>query len=232
VKDWKELEQAVKYAKDEKAKRRACFAIVTQLEKAPIPELEKIIQSAKDEFIRNRAEIELWWQEFDKKPKNLMKLIQTSNEKEKIQKAVDKLGDLKYWDAVGTLIGFLEDIDLRDSAASALRKMPTQESFEPLVQSIKQHPDGAECLLYALQVLDCSDAAELLVDLFISKPSALIVRYDIYVCFAEKAVKCIPKQIKDRCCSKLLKAIEKSQDLTDTKELEQLYNSVNQIEEV
>ena len=219
-------------AKDEKHKRRAFIAIRKYLEKALVAELKNIIETTEDKLVKKHAEIQLWWQEFDKEPKNLLELIKTSNNKEKINIAIEELGNLKYRDTVSTLICFLGDIELRDSAALALRKMPTQEAFEPLVQSIKQDPGGAECLLYALQVLDCSDAAELLVDLFVSAPNAPVVRDDIYVCFAEKAVKRIPREVKEACCSRLLRATEEPQSPNDTKELEQLYNLVNQIEEV
>lgn len=232
MKTWAKLLHFAQFAKDKKEKRKAGTAIRKYLENASMPELKEIIQTTEDEFIVKHAETQLWWREFDKKPENLLYLIKISNNKEKVNIAVEELGNLKYWDAVSTLIGFLGEIDLRDSTALALRKMPTQEAVDPLVQSIKQYPDGAECLLYALQVLDCSNAAKLLVDLFIAKPKAPAVRDDIYVCFAEKAVKCIPKQIKDVCCSRLLKAIENNQDQTDTKEIKQLYNLVNQIEEI
>ena len=231
MKDWKALEHAARCAKSEKEKRKAHFAIVKYLEKALIPELREIVKATENELIKKHAEIELWWREFDKKPENLLKLIQTSNDKEKLGLAITELGNLKCRDAVSTLIGFLEDIDLRDPAALALRKMPTQEACEPLIQAIKRYPDGAECLLYALQVLDCSEAAELLVELFISKPNAIVVRDDIFVCFAGKSVKSIPKQVKDACCSKVLKAIKESQDQSNTKELRQFYEVLSQVEE-
>jgi len=231
MKDWKSLEHSARCAKGEKEKRKVYFAIRKYLENALISELKEIVKATEDEFIKKQAEIELWWREFDKKPEKLLKLIQTSNDKEKIGMAVTEIGNLKCRDAVSTLIGFLEDIDLRDPAALALRKMPTQEACEPLIQAIKRYPDGAECLLYALQVLDCSEAAELLVELFISKPNAIVVRDDIFVCFAEKAVKRIPKQVKDACFSKVLKAIEEAKDQSDTKELRQFYEVLSQVEE-
>ena len=229
--DWKSLEHNIRCAKGEKEKRKAHIAIRKYVEKAQPFELREIIKATENAFIRRQVEIELWWREFDKKPENLLELIQTSNDKNKIVNAVIELGNLKCRDAISMLISFLDDIDLRDSAAMALRQMPTQEAFEPLIKSIKQYDDGVECLLYALQVLDCSDAAELLVDLFISKPNALAIRDDIYVCFKEKAVKRISKQIKDSCCTKILMAIKESRDRSNTKELSQLFEVLNQIEE-
>jgi HEAT repeat protein len=231
MKDWKSLEHAAQCAKTEREKRKAQFAIIKLLEKVSLPELKEIVGTAKDEFIKEQAEVELWWRKFDKNPKNLLNFIRTSNDKNKIGNAIIELGNLKCRDAVSTLIGFLDDIDLRDPAASALRKMPTQEAFRPLVQSIKRYPNGAECLLYALQVLDCSDAAELLVDLFILKPDAPAVRDAIFVCFAKKAVKRIPKQVKDACRSKIMSAMKESQDQSNTKELRQFYEVLSQVEE-
>jgi hypothetical protein len=231
MKDWKSLEQVAQCAKTGRDKRKAHFAIIKLLEKVSLPELKEIVGVAKDEFIKKQAEVEFWWREFDKKPANLLELIQTSDDKDKIGNAIIELGNLKCKEAVNTLIGFLDDVELRNPAASALRKMPTQEAFEPLVQSIKKHPDGAECLLYALEVLDCSDAAELLVDLFISKPDAIVVRDDIYGCFESKAVKLIPKDIKNSCCSKLREAIENASSKVDAKELGQLLELVVQVKE-
>jgi len=230
--NWKTLLNSMQRVKDKKHKRRAFIAVRKYLEKASVQELKGIIETTGDKFVRKHAKIQIWWREFDKEPKNLLELIKTSDNKEKINIAIEELGNLKYRDAINTLIGFLGDTELRDSSALALRKMPTQEAFEPLVQSIKQNSDGAECLLYALQVLDCSEAAELLVDLFIPAPNAPAVRDDIYVCFSEGAVKRIPKEVKETCCSKLLRATETPQSPTDTKELKQLYDLVNQTEEV
>lgn len=233
MKDWKSLEQATRCAKTESDKWKAHFAIIRLLEKVPLPELKEIVGAAEDDFFKEQAQVELWWRQFDKKPDNLLELIRTSNDKNKIRNAIIELGNLKWRDALSTIIGFLDDIALRDAAAMALREMPTQEAFEPLIRSIRRYPsEGPQCLLYALEVLDSSDAGELLVDLFISAPDAIVVRDDIYRCFETKAVKLIPIDIKNSCCSKLRKAIENASSKDDAKELRQLLELVDQVEEV
>jgi hypothetical protein len=233
MKDWKSLEQDARCAKAERDKRRVHFRIIQLLERVSLEELKQIVGAAEDEFLKEQAEVELWWRHFDKKPKNLINLIRTSKNTKKIRNAIIELGNLACRDAISTVIGFLDNIDLRDAAAMALRKMPTQEAFEPLIQSIRRYPhEGPECLLYALEVLDCSDAAELLVDLFIPEPDAIVVRDDIYRCFESKAVKLIPKDIKTSCCSKLRKAIENASSKDDDRELRQLLELVDQVKTV
>lgn len=229
--NWKSFHYSLQHASDEKGKRLALANIRRLLERASSAELKEIQSEAEDEFIRQHAELELWWRDVEKEPDSLLKSIQTSDDKKRVEKAITELGNIKYPDAVDIIAGYLNDIDLRDSAALALRQMPSQKVFIPLLHAIKQHPDGAECLLYALQVLDCSDAAEYLVELFISKPNALVVRDDIYVCFFDKAVKQISKKTKEICCAKLLKAIECSPSEDDIEELKKLYAVVLQIEE-
>jgi hypothetical protein len=229
VKDWTTIEHAAQCAKNEREKRKAYSGISRIMEKALPSELEKIIEATKDGFIRKQAEVELWWRAFDKKPKNLLEFIQTSNDKDKIGNAIIELGNLKSRDAVNILIDLLDDTDLREAAAMALRQMPTQKSFRPLVRSIKKQPEGVECLLYTLQVIDCSGAAEFLIDLFISNPDAPVVRDDIYVCFAEGAVKKISKTTKKKCCQKLISAIQQSNDEQNKEDLEQFYKVVNDV---
>ena len=229
MRDWRCLEQASQSAKTERDKRKAQRRIINYLEKVSFPELEEIVGAAKEKFLRRHAEVEFWWRKFDKKPENLLEFIRTSNDKDKIIEVIIELGNLKCMDAVSMLIGFLDDIELRNSAASALREMPTQKSFKPLIQSIKQEPEGIECLLYALQVIDCSGAAEFLIDLFILNPDAPVVRDDIYVCFAEGAVKKISKTTKKKCCQKLISAIQQSNDEQNKEDLEQFYKVVNDV---
>ena len=232
MEDWVTLEEAEKNAKSEKEKRKVFRTILKKTEKASIAELDETLNSTNSKLIEKQIKLELWWRSFSKDPEKLLEFIETATDKDKISRAIIELGEIKHRNATNTIIKFLDDMDLRDSAALALREMPTQEAFKPLIQSIKKNPDGSECLLYALELLDCSDAAELLVDLFILKPNAPVVRYDIYVCFSEGAVKRIPKEVKEVCCSKLLGATEEPRSPNDTKELKQLYDLVNQIEEV
>jgi hypothetical protein len=225
----KELEIEAKNAKTNRNKRKFHFATINYLNKASLSELEDIFRKTKDKFTKEHVEVELWWRKFDKQPENLLDFIQTSKNKNKMISAIIEIGNLKYKNAVSILIDFLEDVDLRDSAAMALRQMPTQKSFRPLIQSIRQEPEGIECLLYALQVIDCSKASEFLVDLFTSKPDAPVVRDDIYVCFAEGAVKKISKTTKKKCCQKLISAIQQSNDKHNKEDLEQFYKVVNAV---
>lgn len=231
MKQWETLQYLLQSAKEAKEKKQLRMAVQKFIEEASVAELKEISGVAGDEFLRQQAEIELWWKDFEKTPGNLLDVIRDSHNENKIGKAIIKLGNMKCWDSVDVLITFLTVNRLRDSAALALREMPTQKTLKPIVEAIQRNPDGAECLLYALQVLDCSDAAEFLVELFISKPKALVVRDDIYTCFSKKAVRKVTRPTKVACCSKLAKAIEKSEDQNDIKELKQLYDALLEIEE-
>jgi hypothetical protein len=230
MEDWVTIENAEKTAKSEMEKRKVFRAILRKAEKDSPLELEEALRNTSSKLITEQVKLELWWRGFPKDPEKLLEFIKTAKDKDKIERVITELGEIKHKGATNTIINYLDDIDLRDAAALFLRDMPTQEAFVPLVEGIKKHPDGSECLLYALEVIDCSDAAELLVDLYISMPNAILAREDICTCFEQKAVKKIPENVKNSCCQKLHKAIENTTNKDDAEDMNRLLELVMEVE--
>jgi hypothetical protein len=230
MEDWVMLEESESNAKNEKDKRRLFSALSKKIGKASIQELEDILDNTNSKLVKEQVKLELWWRSFCKDPENLHKFVKTATDEDQISRAIAELGEVKYRKAISTIIKFLDHVNLRDSAALALREMPTQDALVPLINSIKNNPDGSECLLYSLEVLDCSDIVEFLVDFYISRPKAILVREDICSCFSGNAIKKIQVNKKNTCCDKLSDAIKNADDRENVECLNRLLSIIMETE--
>jgi hypothetical protein len=210
---------------DEHEKWKARIRLERVLAKKTIPELKCIVKTFSNEIIKRRAEFEIWRRKLDRTVENLLKIIHHCDDEDKIGEATKELGRQKFSDAIDLFIDLLKSKSsvIRTCAALALLDNPNQKAFRPLLRAIKKHKENCAVFVHALEVLDCNTAAEFLVDLFISKPDAPMVRINIIDCFESGAISRIPAKIGKKIKAKIFKAIRKSKDDTDKYELRRFY---------
>ncbi|XEC96686.1 HEAT repeat domain-containing protein [Paenibacillus tarimensis] len=134
-----------------------------------------------------------------------------------IEEAIDiisEIGNNKDVEAVPFLIHHLVDTNnniLRNAIAIALADIGSNEAIEPLISMIKNPKTIGYrgTLLYALESFDCSDHAQLIVDLLgednfeVSRQSLLLL---------ESIADNIPKEVKQKCIQKIQDKIVSLQD--------------------
>jgi hypothetical protein len=209
--------------------RRKTFLLISEyLKRISIPDLTIIIERSKDISVIKEAKFQLWLKKLDKSPDVLLEIIRNCDDEDKVCAVIYELVDQGYKAVANQLINLLASANatLRNCASVALREIPTQMALKPLISAIRNHPDNCESLIYSLQTLDCSDATELLVDLFISNSNTPMVRIEIIDCFKEGAIRQIPKTIKYNCCLKIEKAIEQRANEDDIAQLKELYSKI------
>ena len=212
-------------SRDEHEKWKARICLERVFAKKTILELKCIVKSFSNEIIKRQAKFEIWRRKLDRTVENLLKIIHHCDDEYKIGEAITELGRQKFSDATDIFIDLLKSKSsvIRTCAALALLNNPTQKAFRPLLMAIKKHKENCAAFVHALEVLDCHTTAEFLVDLFISKPDAPMVRINIIDCFEGNAISGISSKIGKRIKSKISKAIQKSNDDTDKYELRRFY---------
>ena len=175
--------------------------------------------------VKNQIELEIWKRKLDRKPENLFKIVHKSKNQDMICEAVKELGKQKNKKALSLFIDLLKNKNpsIRTCAAIALANNPTQKAFQPLINAIKKHEESCSEFIYALEALDCHTEVEFLVDLFISKPNAPMVRINIIECFEGNSIKSIPLETGGKIKTSISNAIRKSKDKTDKYELHRFY---------
>jgi len=81
-------------------------------------------------------------------------------------------------------------------------------------------------------VLDCTDAIELLVDLFISEDNAPLLRISVLECIRCDAVRHISTETLRKCICKIESAIQKTGDSDNLGELEELCEALRSLGKV
>ncbi|OHB56110.1 MAG: hypothetical protein A2Y07_01165 [Planctomycetes bacterium GWF2_50_10] len=212
-------------SKDEHKKQISCVRLERILEKKTISELNQIIKSINNNVIIHRAKFEIWRKKLDRTPANLLNIIHYDDDDDRICEAITELGQ-QTRDTVDLFIKLLKDKRsfVRTHAALALLDNPTQKALKPLITAIKKNKNNCAVCVHALEVLDCTVAAEFLIDLFISKPNAPMVRLNIIECFEGDAIRSIPAEIGKKIKTTIFKAIQKSKDETDKYEIRRFYD--------
>lgn len=226
AKSVQELLNIIRDSKDLKERRRATMSLSRLLEKETCPALRIRIQNSTDEVELKEAKFQLWRKELDRSLESLLDIIHNCDDEDKVDEAILAIGDQGYKEAIDTLVDLLgttSNSHIRDAIALSLREMPDQKkTYKPLIRAIRENPDDCETLIYALQVFDCSEAAEFLVDLFIAKPNAPVARISILGCFEEGAISKIRNEVKETCCVKIQNAIKSTGDENNAEELKEL----------
>lgn len=188
----------------------------------------RLKKSSRNKVINRSAQLEIWWRKLDRTPKSLLKIINHCNDEDKISEAVIELGKQKYKGAIDLFINLLKNksSSVRTSAAIALNENPVQKAFLPLIRAIKKHKEHCSAFVFALEKLNCTEATEFLVDLFIAKPNAPIVRINIIECFEVGAVTTISSKIGRKIKTKISNAIRESKNKEDKYELRKFYKKV------
>jgi len=223
--DIEQLSSILTKSTSDRKKAKAKIALKVMLREESMPELRRIIKSSSNEIIKDQAEFEIWRRKLDRTPENLIKLICQCDDEDKVGEALTELGSQKFTDAIDLFIYSLKSKSsvVRIQAALALLDNPTQKALRPLLTAIKKHKENCAVFIHALEVLDCHAATEFLVDLFISKPDAPMVRINIIECFEGNAITKISTAMGNRIKLKISKAIRKSKDDTDKYELHRFY---------
>ncbi len=220
-----DLLNIIKESKDEKEKRKAKMYLYHLMEQLPYEKLQQCILQSSDDFEKKIAEWHLWRRSLDKSFDNLLRIIRESGDEDKVREAAIILGEEGYTEAVDILIDLLRTSDspyIRDGAALGLRELKDPRAFIPLIDQIKKYPEDCETFVYALEVFDCTSEVELLVDLFVSQPQAILLRLNIIECFKTGPVKKINSELVRLCCQKIEQAMLKSDSPSNTGQLEDL----------
>lgn len=204
---------------------KALVALQRILTKKTVLDLRRLAKSNSNRLIKYYAVLEIWHRKHDRAPKNLLKNNQKCSDINKIGEAIKQLCERKYKGATDLFINLLKNKNsyIRTCAALSLVNNPSQKAFRPLLQAIKNHKENCAVFVHALEALDCQSATEILVDLFISKSDAPLVRINIIECFETGAIKKISCKVGKRIKAKIFKAIQKSRDVNDKYELHRFY---------
>ena len=221
-------------SRDTKEKRKYVFRLSRLLKKESADELKERLDSSNDTVEIEECRFHLWCKELDRSLENLLDVIHKCNDERKVMEAIRAIGDEKYFDATNMLVSLLSNSNsfFRNTAALSLSKIPTQDILLPVIKAIKDNPDNCESLVYPLQEIDCTEAIELLIDLFIKKEKSPLFRINVILCFKRGAVKRLTLEIKKMCCEKLTKAISNTNIESNLEQLEMLYEWVSKTEVV
>ena len=140
---------------------------------------------------------------------NLAKCIENNNIEE-AKKIISEIGRKKYFEAVPTLIKYLDNTNnsnLRNNIALALSDIGSTEAVIPLINLIKNPKTigNRGTLLYALTPFDYSMHFEFLVDL-LKEDNFEVSRQSLSL--IEDISKKIPARIKQQCVIKIKKDIQ------------------------
>jgi len=223
--DIEDIDSMLIRSKSDFQKRIVIVRLKRILTKKSIPELISLRKTFDNEEIVKYVEFEIWRRALDHKPENLLKIIRESDNNEMVCEAIKELGKQKKVEMVDLFIEFLENRSqsIRRAAALALLENPNQKAFQPLIDTIKKHKDSCAELVDALAVLDCHNEIEFLVDLFISKSTAPMVRICIIECFEGNSIKSISSETGKKIKKRIFDAIHKSKDEIDQYELQRFY---------
>lgn len=219
---------------DMKEKRKYVSRLSRLLEKESAGELKERLESSNDTVEIEECRFHLWCKELDRSLENLLDVIHDCNDERKVMEAILAIGDEKYFDATNMLVSLLSSSNsfFRDTAALSLSKIPTQDILLPVIKAIKDNPDNCESLVSPLQEIDCTEAIELLIDLFIKKEKSPLFRINVIHCFKRGAVKRLTLEIKNMCCERITKATNNTNIESNMEQLEMLYEWVSKTQVV
>lgn len=210
---------------DIKEKRKYIFRLSRLLEKESADEIKKRIRCSTNIIEIEECHFQLWCKELDRSLENLLDIVHNCADERKVGEAILYIGDEKYFEATNVLISLLSSPNsfIRNTAALSLGKIPSPKILFPIIKSIKDNPNNCESLVCPLWEIDCTEAIELLVDLFIKKETAPLFRINVIRCFEKESVKSLTSEIKEKCCKKIKIAINSKNTQSSIEELEMLY---------
>ncbi|MFC1676587.1 HEAT repeat domain-containing protein [Planctomycetota bacterium] len=229
----KELLEIIQSQADDKTKRKAKRYLHYMMEKWPDDKLE---QSKKDgtDVEREIAKWYLWRRHLDTSYENLLEIIKTSSDEDKVHEAILIIGEKKYTQAFDFLIKLIKETDnywARAGAVLSLRKLGDKRAAPVLIEQLKNGPSPGydEDLVYAIEDFDCREILELLVDLFIERPRAALLRLNIYCCIENQDLDNVSEEVITNCCLKLDLAMQEVDDKENSEQLEDLYAVLKQL---
>jgi hypothetical protein len=226
-----DLLEIIEHCIDEKKRRKARMYLWKMMEEYTDTELNKCERDGTD-VEQEIAKWYLWRRHLDTNLNNLLDIIYNSTDEEHIREAAIIIGNKKYEEAVDDLIGLLcrtENGYIKEGAAIGLRELGDSKAVPFIVEQLKNYTDYSESFVYALENFDCRMFLGLLVDLFIGKPKAFLLRLNILSCVKNQDIKALSEAIRDECVLKLDLAMQVADDEENSGQLEDLYRIIAEV---